>query len=121
MHLECPRSRQLSFDELRSIAYILASYATSASRLVRCSDQCPGGETGRRTGLKIPGLERDVSVRFRSRAPCSSLLSIFFPQRLVDSLQTFAEHFCVHSHTDSKMVGQAKKVAGHGCGLVLCA
>ena len=29
----------------------------------------PGGETGRRTGLKIPGLERDVSVQFRSRAP----------------------------------------------------
>src|SRR5438445_462224 len=31
--------------------------------------QSPGGETGRRTGLKIPGPERDVSVRFRSRAP----------------------------------------------------
>src|SRR5437870_12838413 len=30
---------------------------------------CPGGETGRRTGLKIPGPERDVPVRFRSRAP----------------------------------------------------
>src|SRR5436309_8357856 len=30
----------------------------------------PGGETGRRTGLKIPGPERDVPVRFRSRAPC---------------------------------------------------
>ena len=30
---------------------------------------CPGGETGRRTGLKIPSPERDVPVRFRSRAP----------------------------------------------------
>src|SRR5438128_1132553 len=30
---------------------------------------CPGGEIGRRTGLKIPGPERDVPVRFRSRAP----------------------------------------------------
>src|SRR6266567_8795148 len=29
----------------------------------------PGGETGRRTGLKIPGSERSVSVQFRSRAP----------------------------------------------------
>ena len=34
--------------------------------------QRPGGETGRRTGLKIPGLERDVPVRFRSRAPSNS-------------------------------------------------
>src|SRR5262249_32625434 len=30
---------------------------------------CPGGETGRRTGLKIPGPERGVTVRFRPRAP----------------------------------------------------
>ena len=29
----------------------------------------PGGETGRRTGLKIPGPERDVAVRLRPRAP----------------------------------------------------
>src|SRR5450755_236392 len=29
----------------------------------------PGGETGRRTGLKIPRLERVVTVRFRPRAP----------------------------------------------------
>ena len=29
----------------------------------------PGGETGRRTGLKIPGPERGVTVRFRPRAP----------------------------------------------------
>ena len=29
----------------------------------------PGGETGRRTGLKIPGSERSVPVQFRSRAP----------------------------------------------------
>src|SRR5438128_3333703 len=33
---------------------------------------CPGGEIGRRTGLKIPGPERDVPVRFRSRAPLKS-------------------------------------------------
>src|SRR5205807_4956471 len=32
-------------------------------------DSCPGGETGRRTGLKIPGPERGVTVRFRPRAP----------------------------------------------------
>src|SRR4051812_19359846 len=30
---------------------------------------CPGGETGRRTGLKIPGPERGVPVQFRPRAP----------------------------------------------------
>ena len=29
----------------------------------------PGGETGRRTGLKIPRGESSVPVRFRSRAP----------------------------------------------------
>jgi hypothetical protein len=34
-----------------------------------CKSVRPGGETGRRTGLKIPGPERDVPVRFRSRAP----------------------------------------------------
>jgi hypothetical protein len=37
---------------------------------------CPGGETGRRTGLKIPSLERDVPVRFRSRAPLTTLSCI---------------------------------------------
>ena len=38
-------------------------------------DKRPGGETGRRTGLKIPGLERDVPVQFRSRAPGSTSLT----------------------------------------------
>jgi hypothetical protein len=36
---------------------------------------CPGGETGRRTGLKIPSSERNVPVRFRSRAPQTPLLT----------------------------------------------
>jgi hypothetical protein len=42
----------------------------------------PGGETGRRTGLKIPGPERDVPVQFRSRAPSNLFIR--------DYLQTVA-------------------------------
>ncbi len=37
-----------------------------------CSAFSPGGETGRRTGLKIPSSERNVPVQFRSRAPSNS-------------------------------------------------
>jgi hypothetical protein len=33
----------------------------------------PDGETGRRTGLKIPGPEMDVPVQFRFRAPLNPL------------------------------------------------
>jgi hypothetical protein len=43
-----------------------------------CESIRPGGETGRRTGLKIPGPERDVPVRFRSRAPLNSSCSCDF-------------------------------------------
>jgi hypothetical protein len=54
----------------------------------------PGGETGRRTGLKIPSSERNVPVQFRSRAPliCACSTSAitdrastlpFLPQSLV--------------------------------------
>ena len=31
--------------------------------------KCPGGETGRRTGLKILRTSNSVPVRFRPRAP----------------------------------------------------
>lgn len=34
-----------------------------------CLHPCPGGETGRRTGLKIRSPERDVRVQFPPRAP----------------------------------------------------
>ena len=46
----------------------------------------PGGETGRRTGLKIPGPERGVSVRFRPRAPSLRCCGVFGESAAVSRL-----------------------------------
>ncbi len=33
-------------------------------------------------------------------------------QRPADSLQSFAEHFVIHSHADAEVVGQTKEASG---------
>ena len=43
--------------------------STIGSSPVGTSKACPGGETGRRTGLKILRTSNSVPVRFRPRAP----------------------------------------------------
>ena len=37
-----------------------------------------------------------------------------FPQRQAYSLQSFAEHFRVHSHTDTEVIGQTEEMSRHG-------
>src|SRR5207248_5597012 len=59
------------------------------------SSECrPDGETGRRTGLKIPGPERGVTVRFRLRAPAAHSSTSASPAQL--ALPSYPRHTAAH-------------------------
>ena len=49
-------------------------------RLGASNSPCPGGEIGRRTGLKILGLERVVPVQVWPGAPTLQSLNLFISQ-----------------------------------------
>ncbi len=53
----------------QSVEHVTFNHGVRSSSLRQITSFCPGGGTGRRTGLKILRAERLVPVRFWSRAP----------------------------------------------------
>src|SRR5258705_13720021 len=66
-HLVRGRLRELAVS--RSSPAAVNQRSRAAGTISESTASCPDGEIGRRTGLKIPGPERGVTVRVRLRAP----------------------------------------------------
>ena len=83
--------------------------------------KCPGGEIGRRTGLKILRTLKSVPVRLRPRAPF--LIKKKNEKKVKKDLQKFKKYVNINKPLRNALVAQLDRVLDYGsrgCGFDSC-